>query len=118
MVSPENSVGLILRKTMIDRSFQLLGCKYLHSQLEKLRKELGGARMAEDIECVHQSRVASRRMRAGLCFFDKCFPAKKTKKWSGQIRKLTKKLGMARDRDVQIEFVKEFVRNLDKEQKQ
>ena len=117
MVSPESDLGFVFEKTMVDRSFQLLGCKYLHSQLEKLRKELGGARLAQDIECVHQSRVASRRMRAGLGFFDKCFPAKKTKKWSNQIRKVTKKLGQARDRDVQIEFVKEFVANLDKEQK-
>jgi CHAD domain-containing protein len=103
---------------MIDHSFQLLACKYLRSQLEKLQKELGGARIANDIECVHQSRVASRRMRAGLSFFDKCFSAKKTKKWRKEIRKLTKNLGLARDRDVQIQFIKEFLSNLNEEQKQ
>lgn len=103
---------------MIDHSFQLLACKYLRSQLEKLQKELGGARIADDIERVHQSRVASRRMRAGLSFFDKCFSAKKTKKWRKEIRKLTKNLGLARDRDVQIQFIKEFLSNLNEEQKQ
>jgi CHAD domain-containing protein len=103
---------------MIDNSFQLLACRYLHKQLEKMQKELAGARIADDIEYVHQSRVASRRMRAGLSFFEKCFSPKKTKKWQGQIRKVTKKLGLARDRDVQIEFIKEFLSNLDEGQKQ
>jgi CHAD domain-containing protein len=103
---------------MIDPSFQLLACKYLHCHLEKLQKELAGARIADDIECVHQSRVASRRMRAGFSFFDKCFSAKKTKKWRSQIRKVTKNLGLARDRDVQIQFIKEFLSNLNKGQKQ
>ncbi len=103
---------------MVDPSFQLLACKYLHYQLEKLQKELAGARVADDIECVHQSRVASRRMRAGLNFFEKCFSAKKAKKWRSQIRKVTKNLGLARDRDVQIQFIKEFLSKLDKEQKQ
>jgi CHAD domain-containing protein len=103
---------------MIDQSFRLLGCKYLQGQLEKLEKELAGARTADDVECIHQSRVASRRLRAGMNFFEKCYPAKKTKKWHNQIRKVTKKLGMARDRDVQIEFLKELLSNLDKVQKQ
>jgi CHAD domain-containing protein len=103
---------------MIDQSYQLLACKYYRIQLDKLQKELTGARIADDIECVHQSRVASRRMRAGLEFFDNCFPAKKTKKWRNQIKKVTKKLGLARDRDVQIEFIQEFLSNLDKRQKQ
>jgi CHAD domain-containing protein len=103
---------------MIDRSYQLLACKYLHIQLEKLQKGLSGAKIAKDIECVHQSRVATRRMRAGLNFFDNCFSFNKTKKWLNQIRKITKKLGTARDRDVQIEFVKGFLSNLDKGQQQ
>jgi CHAD domain-containing protein len=102
---------------MIDPSFQLLACKYLHCQLEKLQKELAGARTADNNECVHQSRVASRRMRAGLNFFEKCFSAKKTKKWRKEIKKVTKNLGLARDRDVQIQFIKEFLSKLDKEQK-
>jgi CHAD domain-containing protein len=103
---------------MIDQSFQLLACRYLHGQLEKLQKELIGACTGDDIEYVHQSRVASRRMRAGLIFFEKCLPAKKMEKWQNQIRKITKKLGLARDRDVQIEFIKEFESNLGKDQKQ
>ena len=103
---------------MLDQSFQLLACKCLHSQVEKLQKELAGARITDDVECIHQSRVASRRMRAGLNFFEKCLPAKKTKKWSSQIRKITQKLGLARDRDVQIEFIRSFLSNLDEGQKQ
>ncbi len=102
---------------MTDNSFQLLACKYLHSQLEKLQKELIGAHMANDIERVHKSRVVSRRVWAGFNFFDICLPNKKTKKWRSQIRQITKKLGQARDRDVQIESIKAFLSNLDNEQK-
>jgi CHAD domain-containing protein len=111
-------VDLASGTMMIDSSFQLLACRYLHTQLEKLQEKLSGAKTAKDIECVHQSRVASRRMRAGLNFFDKCLPDKKTKKWRSHIRRVTKKLGQARDRDVQIEFIKAFLSNLDNEQKQ
>jgi CHAD domain-containing protein len=103
---------------MIDHSFQFLACKYLGGHLEKLQKELAGTRVAEDMECVHQSRVATRRLRAGLSFFEDCFSAKKTKKWLCQMRKITRKLGTARDRDVQILFIEKFLSNLDEEQKQ
>jgi len=102
---------------MIDQSFQLLACQYLHAHVEKLQNELSGAKIAEDIECIHQSRVATRQLRAGLIFFDICFSARKMKKWLSQIRRVAKKLGTARDRDVQVQFIGEFLSNLNKRQR-
>jgi len=57
-----------------------------------------------DVECVHQARVASRRLRAALRVFEECFPTRKVRKWRKEIRRVTQGLGAARDKDVQIAF--------------
>lgn len=103
---------------MLDKSYQLLACKYLHGQLDKLQKALTEAHSDNNVEGIHQSRVASRRLRAGLNFFDNCFADKKIKKWQKQFRRLTKKLGSVRDADVHIEFINDFLSDLDEEHKQ
>jgi len=75
--------------------------------------QLLGIRRNEEIEPVHQARVASRRLRAALRMFADCFDAKKAGRWRKSIRKLTEELGAARDRDVQIEYVEGFLAGLD-----
>jgi len=92
----------------VDPSWQLLACRYLRGQLEKLTKELRGVRQNDDIEPVHQARVASRRMRAAFRMFGDCFEDKRLARWQKRIRTLTKGLGAARDKDVQIDFVRTF----------
>ncbi len=100
-----------------DTSYQLLACHYIDSQLKKLSNEINGARSCDDIECVHQSRVASRRLRAAFGIFENCFPAKTLNKWRDEIRKLTKAFGPARDADVQLEFLNKTISNLGEDQK-
>jgi CHAD domain-containing protein len=85
----------------------------LREQLEILMRELHGVRCNEDRELVHQARVASRRVRAALGMFADCFKTRKAAKWPKRIKRLTKELGAARDKDVQIEFVEEFLAALD-----
>ncbi|UCD53587.1 MAG: CHAD domain-containing protein [Phycisphaerales bacterium] len=97
----------------IDPSYQLLACQYLRKQLDALIKEVRGVRENQDIEPVHQARVASRRLRAALGMFDDCFESKKVDKWRKRIRKVTKGLGAARDLDVQIQFLEQFLAHLD-----
>jgi len=97
----------------IDPSYQLLACQYLRNQLDALTREVQGVRENEDIEPVHQARVASRRMRAALGMFDDCFDARKVGKWRRRIRKVTRGLGAARDLDVQIVFLEQFLAGLD-----
>lgn len=92
----------------IDPSCRLLACRYLHEQLDKLPRELRGVRQNDDIEPVHQARVASRRMRAAFRMFGDCFEGKQLAKWQKRIRVLTEGLGAARDKDVQIDFVEKF----------
>jgi CHAD domain-containing protein len=92
-----------------DNSYKLIACHYISEQLTKLCKELKGSREAKDSEHVHQSRVASRRIRAALAIFDNCFPEKKIKKWRKEIKSLTQGFGPARDADVQIEYLKKVL---------
>ena len=99
-----------------DKSYQLLAHHYIGGQLKKLSHEIEGARQAKDIEFVHQARVASRRIRAALGVFENCFDAKRVKKWRKEIKRLTKGLGLARDADVQIEFLKNVISELDKKE--
>jgi len=100
-----------------DKNYQLMACNYIDDQLEKLMKEINGARTAEDIEYVHQSRVASRRLRAAFIIFENCFPAKEMKIWRKEIKLITKALGPARDADVQIEFLNKTIKKLGEDDK-
>jgi len=89
-----------------DASYALLGAKCVWEQVRALSRQIDGVRNREDIECVHRARVASRRLRTAFALFRNCFSAKKLRRWRGEIRRLTEALGEARDRDVQIEFVR------------
>jgi len=97
----------------IDPSYRFLACQYLREQFDILLRELHGVRCNEDREPVHQARVASRRVRAALSMFADCFKTKKAAKWPKRIKKLTRELGAARDKDVQIEFIEGFLAALD-----
>jgi len=89
----------------IDESYRLLAARHVRKQLRQLTGQFDGIRKAEDVECVHRARVASRRLRAGLRMFRDCFDRKTAKRWRKEVRRLTDGLGDARDKDVQIEFV-------------
>jgi CHAD domain-containing protein len=55
------------------------------------------------IERLHDMRVATRRLRAGLEVFDSSFPRKRHRKALKRVKKLADALGERRDRDVAIE---------------
>jgi CHAD domain-containing protein len=96
----------------VDDSYRLLAVRYIRKQLRALSEHGDGARKARDVECVHQARVATRRLRAALRMFRDCFPGKQLKRWRKQIRRVTRSLGPARDKDVQISFVGQFLSGL------
>ena len=83
----------------------LFGARYMLTQVKALQNEIQGALVGEDIEHVHQMRVASRRMRNGLNLFEDCLSKKKALSWRKEIRKITKALGNARDLDIQIDLL-------------
>jgi CHAD domain-containing protein len=61
----------------------------------------------DDVEPVHDMRVATRRLRAALEVFEACFPRKRHGKALKRVKGLADSLGERRDRDVAIAFLEE-----------
>ena len=61
-----------------------------------------------DIERVHDMRVATRRLRAGLEIFGPCFPRKAHRTVLKEVKALADALGERRDPDVQIEHLEDY----------
>jgi CHAD domain-containing protein len=95
-----------------DESYCLFGTEALLKRLQALTQEIEGVRKAQDIECIHRMRVASRRLRSAFALFEECLPHKKFPDWQKEIRRITRSLGAARDTDVQIDFLVQFVDSL------
>ena len=89
-------------------------CHYGYQTLLKLfptlESQANGVIKGEGVECVHKMRVSSRRIRAAMPLFKKCFPRKKFRKWLKHVKHITRTLGEARDLDVQIIFIKEYLK--------
>jgi putative phosphoesterase len=91
--------------------YGIFASQVLRQLLQELQAQLEGAVEAEDVEYVHRSRVASRRVRAALVLFEECFPKKRYKAWSKGVKRITRSFGKARDLDVQMMFLEEFIEN-------
>jgi len=77
----------------------------LQQQLQEMMSNLEGTRAGDDIEALHDMRVASRRLRAALSVFAAAFPPKPFAVTEKEVAKTTDALGAVRDSDVQIEFM-------------
>ena len=93
-------------------SYCQFGCKAIVDLLGGFEESVDGVIENQDIECVHKTRVTSRKIRAALPLFEPCFPSEKYKKWTKEIKKVTRLLGEARDLDVQIAYVKKYLKNI------
>jgi CHAD domain-containing protein len=62
----------------------------------------------EDIEALHDMRVATRRLRAALEVFEPCFPRHAYRRALRDVKRLADALGERRDRDVQIEWLERY----------
>ena len=76
--------------------------------ISNLQKAIQGFHKRNNIEDIHDLRVASRRIRVALDIFRQFLPSKKIKVWERSIRKVTKSFGDARDLDVQLDFIRSF----------
>ncbi len=92
-----------------DRSYCIFGTQALIKLLAVFETQIDGVTKSDDIEYVHRTRVTSRRLRAAMPLFKECLPRKKYDKWLSEIKKVTQLLGDARDLDVQIVFVEQYV---------
>ena len=74
----------------------------------ELAEHSGGVLDTDDIERVHDMRVASRRLRAALEIFEPCFAKRLWKSALNDTKKLADALGERRDRDVSITMLEDF----------
>ena len=91
-----------------DPGLCLLGSMAILKQVSELRASSKAAQRME-VEGVHQTRVASRRLRAALPIFSSCFKESQRDRWRNSVKDLTRSLGEARDADVQIGFLRELM---------
>ena len=90
----------------ISESFCRLGALYVSRQAQILARQTKGARK-QDCESIHQTRVACRRLREALKVFAGCFGAKRARRWRRKLRRMARRLGPARDADVQARRLEE-----------
>jgi len=95
-----------------DTSYCKLGSETILKLLPVFEDQIEGVIKNDDIEYVHKMRVTSRRLRAMLPLFRFCFPEKEFKGWANQLKKVTRLLAEARDLDVQIAFVDQYINKL------
>jgi putative phosphoesterase len=93
-----------------DINYCKFGSEVFLRLLPILAKQLNGIIKNDNIEYVHKTRVTSRRLRAAMPLFKVCFPRKEFKKWFFEIKKLTRLLADARDLDVQIVFLEQYMK--------
>ncbi len=88
-----------------DASFAQAAHTSLRQQLHELLDNLTGTRAGDDVEALHDMRVASRRLRSALSVFAEAYPARQFQPLEKQVAKITDALGAVRDADVLIEFI-------------
>jgi CHAD domain-containing protein len=81
--------------------------------MDEIEKQWGGALSGEDVEAIHDLRVASRRLRAALSVYEDAFPAKEFRRAEKAMAQLTDALGPARDTDVLIEHLQKEIESLE-----
>jgi CHAD domain-containing protein len=88
----------------------------IQSFLDEIVRHWEGVRGGQDVEALHDMRVATRRLRASLSVFQPIFEQRPFEKFERKISYLTDALGDARDTDVFIEFLRAQIVGLSVEQ--
>lgn len=85
--------------------FGLVAARVVEQRAEEVFAHSSGVLDLDDVERVHDMRVATRRLRAALEVFEACFPRKRWRKALKRVKELADALGERRDRDVEIELL-------------
>jgi CHAD domain-containing protein len=80
--------------------------RVLRHQFERLLSREAAVRAGEDVEDIHQLRVATRRLRASLQVVAPCFDQRAIRRFRRGLRRLAAALGAVRDRDVFLEHLR------------
>ena len=84
-------------------SFRAAAATAVEVRTEELFAQQDGVLDTEDIERVHDMRVATRRLRAVLEIFAACFPRRQHRRTLEDVKALADALGERRDPDVAVE---------------
>lgn len=93
------------------------GRKALLPDFIEMLNHADGSRTGEDLEEVHDMRVATRRMRSALRLLSDYYKPKSIQDFSRSLRKVARALGSVRDLDVLIENLQKYQSKLGDEQK-
>ena len=88
--------------------FGLAAARAVEVRADEVFAHSGGVLGVEDLEPLHDMRVATRRLRAAMEMFRPCFPRKPYRRAMKPLKALADALGERRDRDVAIGFLREF----------
>lgn len=89
------------------------GRKVLLGEFIHMLENEAGSRLGEDIEFVHDMRVATRRMRTTLRLLEPYYKPKAVRAYRRSLRKIARALGAVRDLDVLIADMTKFKETLD-----
>jgi CHAD domain-containing protein len=94
-ISPRDSYASVAAKTVAVRTEEVFARQHEVLALD-------------DIEALHDTRVATRRLRAALEVFEPCFPRGAFRRVLAEVKRLADTLGERRDLDVQIEWLERY----------
>jgi len=88
-----------------EEPFAVAAARVVAVRSQELFEQSAGVLDLDDVERVHDMRVATRRLRAALELFEACFPPKRWRKALKRVRALADALGERRDVDVELELL-------------
>jgi CHAD domain-containing protein len=91
-----------------DDPYGTVAARVVAIRASELVENAAGVLDTQDIERLHDMRVATRRLRAALEVFEPCFPRKHFKAVLSEVKELADALGERRDRDVTIVALEGF----------
>ena len=91
-----------------EQPFSLAAAQVVEVRAAEVFAHSEGVLDVDDIERLHDMRVATRRLRAAMEFFKPCFPRKAFKAALKEVKAMADALGERRDRDVSIAALEEF----------
>jgi CHAD domain-containing protein len=88
-----------------DASFAAVAARVVDVRASEVFEQADRVLDLDDVEGVHDMRVATRRLRAALEVFAPAFPGKRYRKALKRVRTLADALGERRDLDVEVELL-------------
>lgn len=109
----ENALGILLDDTMA-----IAAKKVLKFHFQRMMRNESGTIEGVDIECLHDMRVATRRMRAAFDLFQPYYDTECVSPYLFNLKRTARYLGKVRDLDVQINNITTYLGESDRVTKQ